>query len=105
MESSFRTAHDVALDLDSRTPAELAELVDAAVARIVDAALELEPASNRAELAAVARGWVGGLDRPRDYAASSRRSSRATTCSRSEASSSRCTRRARGRTAARTPEQ
>ena len=33
MESSFRTAHDVALDLDSRTPAELAELVDTAVAR------------------------------------------------------------------------
>lgn len=64
MESSFRTAHGVALDLDSRTPAELAELVDAAVARIVDEALELEPASDRAELGAAARAWVLGLDRP-----------------------------------------
>lgn len=60
----FRIAHDVALDLDSRTPAELAELVDTAVARIVDAALELEPASDRAELGAAARAWVLGLDRP-----------------------------------------
>lgn len=64
MESSFRTAHHVALDLDSRTSAELAELVDTAVARIVEAALELEPAIERTEVDAAARAWVGGLDRP-----------------------------------------
>jgi hypothetical protein len=77
MESSFRTAHDVALELDSRTPADrratapssalslagsssrprpaskratLAELVDAAVARLVGEVLELEPGNDRAEL-------------------------------------------------------
>lgn len=60
----FRTAHDVTVDLDSLTPAERAELVDAAVARLVDDGLELEPALDRAELGRAARGWVETLDRP-----------------------------------------
>ncbi|MFY0542484.1 hypothetical protein [Nannocystis pusilla] len=91
MESSFRTAHGVALDLDSRTPAELAELVDVAVARIVDEALELEPASDRAELGVAARAWVWASTgrRSRGYAASSCRRHRATTSDPSQASSSR----------------
>lgn len=62
--SSFYTPHRAAIDLDRCTPAEVASLVDAAIANVVDAALELAPTSDPAELAAAARRWVAVLDRP-----------------------------------------
>lgn len=62
--ASFHSPHGAAVDLEALLPTELAELVDHAVANIADAALELAPTCDPAELTTLARLWIDALDRP-----------------------------------------
>ncbi|PCC68130.1 hypothetical protein SAMN02745121_04525 [Nannocystis exedens] len=62
--ASFHTTQGIAVDLDSFSSAEVAEMMEAAVANVVGAALEFAPTSDAAELAEMARGWIEALDRP-----------------------------------------